>query len=98
MYLIDTSIEIDAPPQRVWSLLMDFARYKRWNPSFPSIDGTPATGKSLDVVFEPADARTMRFRVSVLKCEPGRELRWRGSFLIPGVLAGEHYFRLEPKS
>ena len=29
---IETRVQIDEPPQRVWSLLLDFPRYAQWNP------------------------------------------------------------------
>ncbi len=38
----------------------------------------------------------MTFKPVVLAAEPGRELRWLGRFLLPGLLDGEHSFRLEP--
>lgn len=38
----------------------------------------------------------MSFRPIVLKAERGRELRWRGRFLLPGILDGEHIFSIEP--
>ena len=32
---------------------------------------------------------------TVLTVEPGRELRWTGHLMIPGVFDGEHRFRIE---
>jgi hypothetical protein len=37
----------------------------------------------------------MRFKPTVLTVRPGRELRWLGHLLIPGIFDGEHYFLLE---
>lgn len=37
----------------------------------------------------------MAFNPVVLKAEPGRELRWRGSLFLPGLFDGEHVFRIE---
>ena len=36
---IDTETLIQAPPQRVWSVLTDFAAYSQWNPFIVSITG-----------------------------------------------------------
>jgi uncharacterized membrane protein len=36
---IETSIEINAPPSRVWTLLTDFARMPAWNLFIKSISG-----------------------------------------------------------
>ena len=38
----------------------------------------------------------MTVRPHVLTSEPGRELRWRGHLLIPGLFDGEHIFMIEP--
>jgi hypothetical protein len=93
---IDTSIEIAAPPARVWSILMDFAGYPRWNPFVRSISGDVEVGASLVVSIEPPGGRAMRFRPVVIAVEPQRELRWKGKLLIPGLFDGEHWFRLRP--
>ena len=37
----------------------------------------------------------MTFRPVVLTVTPGRELRWRGRLLMPGLFDGEHAFQLE---
>jgi hypothetical protein len=39
---------------------------------------------------------TMTFEPKVLVADPGRELRWIGRLWIPGIVDGEHYFKIEP--
>ena len=91
---LDTSIEIDATPERVWSVLTDFAGYPRWNPFVRSIAGELEVGKTLDVAVDPPGGRAMKFHPVLLAVEPGRELRWKGKLLIPGLFDGEHWIRL----
>ena len=93
---IETSIEIEAPPKKVWSLLIDFAEMPTWNPFIKSISGKLAPGSKLSVYIVPPGRSGMRFRPIVLAVEPERELRWLGRLLLPGILDGEHYFLLEP--
>ena len=38
----------------------------------------------------------MTFKPTVLSIEPGRELRWIGRLLMPGLFDGEHAFTIEP--
>jgi hypothetical protein len=97
MHRIETQIEINASAERVWSLLMDFPSYPRWNPFIRSIEGNPMVGQSLNVLIQPPGSKAMRFRPTVLKVEPNREFRWKGKLLVPGLFDGEHYFKLEPK-
>ena len=91
---LDTSIAVDATPERLWSLLTDFAGYPRWNPFVRSIAGELEVGKTLDVSVEPPGGRAMKFHPVVLAVDPGRELRWKGKLLIPGLFDGEHWIRL----
>lgn len=93
---LDTSTEIAAPAARVWSVLVDFPSYPRWNPFVRSIAGIALAGERLQVRIEPPGQGGMTFRPVVLKAEEGRELRWKGKVLLPGLLDGEHYFVLEP--
>ncbi|WP_193222352.1 SRPBCC domain-containing protein [Alkalilimnicola sp. S0819] len=40
--------------------------------------------------------KVMRFSPVVLAAEAGRELRWLGRLVLPGVFDGEHRFVIEP--
>jgi hypothetical protein len=91
---IETSIEIDAPAGRVWSILTDFAAMASWNPFIRSISGALTVGSKLSVHIAPPGKGGMRFKPTVLAVEPERELRWRGQLLLPGIFDGEHYFLL----
>jgi hypothetical protein len=98
MYRLDTQIDIEASAERIWSVLIDFAGYARWNPFIRSVAGSPTVGASLNVFIQPPGSRGMRFRPKVLAVEPRREFRWKGRLLLPGLFDGEHFFVLEPKS
>jgi hypothetical protein len=93
---IETNIEINAPAVRIWALLTDFARMSSWNPFVKSISGNLAQGDRLSVHIAPPGKAGMRFKPTVLKVRPERELRWLGHLLTPGVFDGEHYLLLEP--
>ena len=92
---LHTEIEINATPERVWQLLIDFDRYPHWNPFIRSIKGRPEPETKLDLFIQPLGTRGMLFRPAVLKAEPYRELRWLGRVLIPGLFDGEHIFIIE---
>jgi hypothetical protein len=93
---LHTEIEIDAPAERVWAILMDFASYPDWNPFIRRIEGLPRTGERLVTRMEPSGARGMTFRPTVLVANPNRELRWLGRLVFPGLFDGEHAFIIEP--
>jgi hypothetical protein len=89
-------IEIDAPPERVWAVVTDFAAYSEWNPFIRSISGELHEGAKLEVRIEPPGARAMTFKPTVRAVEASRELRWLGRLLLPGVFDGEHSLRIDP--
>ena len=93
---IETSIEIDAPPSRVWEVLTDQQSMRAWNPFIRSMAGPLKEGGRLLVEIAPPKQRAMTFRPTVLRVLPERELRWLGTLLIPGLFNGEHYFLLAP--
>jgi hypothetical protein len=86
--------EIQAPAERVWQVLTDFASYQEWNPFIRRIRGQPKEGKRLRVYIELPGAKGRIFRPKVLKAELNRELRWLGRLLIPGLFDGDHIFTI----
>jgi len=97
MRLIDTRIEIAARRERVWDVLTDFARFPEWNPFITRIEGVVEPGARLRVEIKPPGKSPMTFTPTVLAARPGKELRWRGRLLVPGLFDGEHAFQLEER-
>ena len=93
---LHSEIEIDAPAERVWYLLTDFASYPQWNPFIRRISGEPTRGERLEARIEPPGGRGMTFKPKVLNAEPNRELRWLGHLLVAGLFDGEHSFTIQP--
>jgi len=93
---ITTAIKISAPPERVWKVLLDFSRYPEWNHFVSSIEGQATEGSELRVTIQPPGGKAMAFRPVVLRHLVGREFRWKGKLLFPGLFDGEHYFVLTP--
>jgi hypothetical protein len=93
---ISHTIDIDAAPEAVWGELADTDAYPGWNPFVRRLDGRLEQGARLDVEIEPPGGRAMTFKPTVLEARPGRELRWLGRLLLPGLFDGEHSFEIEP--
>jgi hypothetical protein len=91
-----TRIDIDAPAQVVWQILLDFERYPEWNPFVKEISGKATVGDRLALTVQPPGGRAMGFEPTVLAADAPRELRWLGRVGVPGIFDGEHSFVLEP--
>ena len=95
-YQLHTSIEIDAPVERVWQIFSRFEDYPKWNPFIKHVEGPVEAGAKIKVRLVPPGGRGITMRPTILRIEPQAELRWLGHFGLPGIFDGEHYFQLEP--
>ena len=95
MRQLRTEIEFDGTPEETWAILTDLQAYGEWNPFIEKIEGEIRVGARLDVRLQPVDERGITMHPTVLVVEPGRELRWIGHLMIPGIFDGEHRFRIE---
>lgn len=90
-----TMIEIDAPAERSWSILTDFARYSEWNPFIRRIEGRAEAEQRLTVEVASPSGKVLRFFPRVTVARAPRELRWLGQRKWPGILQGDHRFVVE---
>ena len=77
MKTVAATIQIDAPPAKVWAVLTDLSAYPRWNPLFPEAFGPIAIGSRLTLKTVQPNGRTMTIKPKILAVEPNAELRWR---------------------
>ena len=91
---IATAVEVAAPPARVWEVLVDLPAYAEWNPFIVQAEGRVAVGETLSLRMALPGWEPMLIEPRLLVVAPGRELRWKGRLLLPGLFDGEHAFLL----
>lgn len=96
MQEINTTIDIESPPEDVWRVLMDFDAYGEWNPFIRSISGLPEAGEQLAVILGAAGKKPMKFSPIVQESEAPSHFGWLGSVGTKGIFDGYHRFELEP--
>jgi len=94
---LDTSIDIDAAPEQVWSILMDFDAYPAWNPFIIAIEGEQQVGGKLKADLKPPNGKKTTFKPTVQVFDDGTELTWLGRVLVPGIFDGRHTLRVVPR-
>lgn len=97
MTAVRTSLTIAASPERVWSVLTDFAAYPAWTSIISNVRTDLREGASFRFRIQIEAAPALAFSAKIVRCAPGRELSWRGGVpLVPALAHGHHYFRLAP--
>ncbi len=91
---IKTEIIINASPEKIWALLLDFKNYPNWNPFIKSIVGEAKVGNRITARIEPPEATGMTFKPKVITYVATKEFSWLGHLLFPGLFDGEHTFKL----
>lgn len=76
---------IDAPRERVWAVLTDFAAYEDWNPYVTRASGNVIVGAELRLRLEPPAGEVEDATVKVLTARFERKLRWEDRLVIPGL-------------
>lgn len=94
---VRTSLFIAAPPERVWSVLTDFAAYPEWNTVISKARAELRAGGSMRFRIKIDQTPELAFTAKIVRFEPGRALAWRGGApLVPALAWGEHYFEITP--
>lgn len=95
MQTLDATIEIEAPAERVWEVITDFASYPQWNPFIIRAEGIPVEGARLRITIRAPGYRPVTFKPRVLRAVSGRELTWLGRTFLPGLFDGRHSLTME---
>lgn len=85
---------IPAPPEVVWSVLMDTAAYTEWNPVFTSVEGTYLEGGTVQNTVVDPNGNVLNIAAKVVTLDVNRELRQYGGYW--GFLTFDHQWLLEP--
>jgi hypothetical protein len=96
VFEVQTSIEIDAPPDVVWSVLVDVDSWSSWNTVTHHEAGSLNLGDRPRLRLDPPEGRAYAFRPTVTVREECRRLEWIGRTGVPGVFDGRHRYELQP--
>ncbi|HET8845828.1 MAG TPA: SRPBCC domain-containing protein [Ktedonobacteraceae bacterium] len=74
--IIEASSTINAPVEKVWSILIDFARYAEWNTFVPSMQTTLQVGSPLTMGVRMRKRLFIKIRATVSAVEFQHRLAW----------------------
>ena len=94
---IDAWIDIDAKPEEIWEVLLDFKSWELWNPFIPIVEGNLEIGEHMRIKVVPPGLKSMIFKPEVYEVKTYEKILWGGSFL-KILYRGDHAFLLDPIS
>lgn len=94
MLKYEASIDIAAPAEKVWSVLVDVGSWPEWNPTCERIEGEVALGSTVKAFTKMAPGRA--FPVKVAELEENKMMTWQGGMPL-GLFKGTRTFTLTPK-
>lgn len=90
---LQTEIIINATPEKVWNILMDFDKYPQWNPFVKEITGSQQVGGQLKVTLKNGKGTSV-FTPTVVSNQTVQIFEWLGSVPL-GLFKGQHRFAIE---
>ena len=87
------SVDVNAPPERVWAVMADAERWHEWTPSVTSVQllDKPLAVGGRAVIRQP-ELPPAKFRITAM--EPGRSFTWATGY--PGVVYVHAKHTVEP--
>lgn len=89
-----TKTVIEAPAERIWSILTDAAAYPSWNSTVERLTGSIALSQKVTIYTRASPGRA--FPLQVTEFEPNRRMVWSGGMPL-GLFKGTRTYKLTPR-
>lgn len=93
MKFYEADATIDAPPDRIWQILVAVGAYSTWDSGVERVEGQVAPGAKIKVYSEVNPGKAFPVRVSELV--PGERMVWSGGMPL-GLFKGVRTYSLSP--
>lgn len=91
---IVSSIIINAHPEEVWKILLDFESYPDWNPFIIKAKGDIKEGENLNISIKPVGSNPFSFTPRITNVVENKKIIWLGKAIVRGLFDGRHCFEL----
>ncbi|GAB4255742.1 MAG: SRPBCC domain-containing protein [Thermoleophilia bacterium] len=92
---LKTGAGIEAAPEDVWPVLVDFRNYGAWNPFVLDVEGEPVPGGVQRMRLRLPHGRPAGLTMRINRFDPPRLIGWRGRLGVPFLLDVRHEAELE---
>ena len=97
---ITTEIEISAPPEKVWAIILDIDKWQDWSPIIKESQGEAFVGSELTMTMigKEEGEEGPKYKPVITELEASRHLRWRAHMLAGFVFTNHKILELEETS
>ena len=99
MKALQTEIEIAAPIEKVWDILIDFEQWKDWSPSINNASGSATLGAQLSITMSGKDGKNgPKYAPVITLLEAPKAFRWSAKMIAGFIFTNDKIFELEATS
>lgn len=97
MQEIRTEIEIAAPPEKVWEILMDFDKWQEWSPIIKQSSGSAAIGSKLQMTMmgKEEGKNGPSYSPKIEEMNKPKLFRWRAHMMAGFIMTNDKVFELQ---
>lgn len=96
--IFEVKVTVDAPPDYVWRVLIDFEKYSEWNPFITRIEGEPRIGSYI-VLHVKLDPKAESIRLSkemIISLKENQHLSYDQHFLSSSLFNAVRWQTIRP--
>src|SRR5690349_17632320 len=91
-----SSVLIDAPPETVWTALVDGAAYQDWNPEIIAVEGQMKSGARIAVRVRLGSGAIRKMSMRITAFDAPQRMEWTGGLPL-GLFVGRRTFSVTPQ-
>ncbi|MFK7873712.1 MAG: SRPBCC family protein [Oligoflexales bacterium] len=95
---IQTTIEISAPLQKVWDILVNFDEWSDWNPTVSKAGGQADLDSFLDITMKGDNCEDMSYKPQIIELQQPYFLRWRATMVAGFIFTNDRVFELKEEN
>jgi hypothetical protein len=97
MQTVKSEIEIQAPPEKVWSILIDIDKWHEWSPTINASQGKASVGSSVAITMMSKEAGKdgPKYNPVILQMDEPRYFHWRAHMMAGFIFTNDKIIELE---
>lgn len=97
MQIVQTEIEIQAPPEKVWSIITDIDKWQEWSPTINASAGQAEVGSAVTITMMSKEAGKdgPNYSPTIIQMDEPRYFHWRAHMMAGFIFTNDKIIELE---